>query len=241
MSEIKLKIKNSIILYDDALFGKEEFKQTLFSPFYWREKGWCEPTAGGRGASWFIGNDKRSWVLRHYRRGGLVGKFIDDWYLWTGEKSARPLAEWDVLQYLRERDMPVPQAVALRITRSTFGYRGDIITQRLPGIPLSELLIQGSLNGEVWAAVGVAAARLHRAGVWHADLNAHNILVDDNKAYLLDFDRAQIKVPAERWRKNNITRLQRSLAKLLGREIGDTEHYQGWRHALDCYTEKYFS
>ena len=57
-------------------------------------------------------------------------------------------------------------------------------------------------------------ARFHRAGVWHADLNAHNILVAESQLYLIDFDRGERRPPDETWRIANLQRLRRSLVKL---------------------------
>jgi 3-deoxy-D-manno-octulosonic acid kinase len=66
-----------------------------------------------------------------------------------------------------------------------------------------------------WAEIGRVIRRFHNAGVWHADLNAHNVLLDANGAVtLIDFDRARFRPPAKRWREVNLARLLRSLNKL---------------------------
>ena len=60
-------------------------------------------------------------------------------------------------------------------------------------------------------------ARFHRAGLDHADLNAHNILFDSNgRGWLIDFDRGVLRIPATHWRERNLKRLLRSLLKLRG-------------------------
>ena len=65
-------------------------------------------------------------------------------------------------------------------------------------------------------------ARFHRAGLDHADLNAHNILLDAaGNPWLIDFDRSRRRADGS-WRQSNLDRLARSLAKLSGG--GD-----GWR------------
>ena len=76
------------------------------------------------------------------------------------------------------------------------------------------------------AAVGCACRRpsgapsarrsrsLHRAGVDHADLNAHNILLDAaNGVSVIDFDRGRLRVPGVGAR-GICARLQRSLSKI---------------------------
>jgi 3-deoxy-D-manno-octulosonic acid kinase len=62
--------------------------------------------------------------------------------------------------------------------------------------------------------VGALVARFHRAGIWHADLNAHNVLVTNEELYLIDFDRGRQREPADSWQQANLLRLRRSLVKL---------------------------
>jgi Ser/Thr protein kinase RdoA (MazF antagonist) len=58
---------------------------------------------------------------------------------------------------------------------------------------------------------------LHEYGVWHADLNAHNILVAGGAGVsLIDFDRARRRA-AGSWREANLERLHRSLDKVCAR------------------------
>jgi 3-deoxy-D-manno-octulosonic acid kinase len=72
-----------------------------------------------------------------------------------------------------------------------------------------------------WQAVGATVARFHRAGVMHADLNAQNILLDDQfGVFLVDFDKSR-KMPADQsWQKANLERLNRSLLKLVNGAAG---------------------
>nr|AIA86950.1 CAZy families GT30 protein [uncultured Idiomarina sp.] len=60
---------------------------------------------------------------------------------------------------------------------------------------------------------------MHEAGVWHADLNAHNILLDTaGQPWLIDFDRARDygEPLAHQLRVANMQRLRRSLEKVAG-------------------------
>ncbi len=60
-------------------------------------------------------------------------------------------------------------------------------------------------------------ADFHRAGLDHADLNAHNILFDaQGRGWMIDLDQSQLRIPATRWRNANLQRLLRSLRKRRG-------------------------
>jgi tRNA A-37 threonylcarbamoyl transferase component Bud32 len=79
---------------------------------------------------------------------------------------------------------------------------------------MSAALEEGALAAPVWRAVGAAVARLHRHGVDHADLNAHNILIDTvGIISVIDFDRGKLRT-AGAWTSRNLARLKRSLQKI---------------------------
>ena len=84
--------------------------------------------------------------------------------------------------------------------------------QQLPGVqPLAVLAAQGQAP---WEEAGLLVARFHRAGLDHADLNAHNLLFDSQgRGWVIDFDRSQLRIPETAWREGNLRRLQRSLHK----------------------------
>jgi 3-deoxy-D-manno-octulosonic acid kinase len=91
-------------------------------------------------------------------------------------------------------------------------------------------------RGAPWEETGRLIARFHRAGLDHADLNAHNILFDGSgHGWLIDFDRGVIRIPATGWRERNLKRLLRSLVKLRGeRSVEDVQKdYARLRRAYD--------
>lgn len=193
----------------------------LFDPAAWRDEARVEPVDRGRGAAWFIDvSAKHRYVLRAYRRGGMVGRLIRDWYLYTGKHRTRPAREIRLLERLEELDLPAPRPVAARYRRRGLVYRADILTERLPDTrPLSRVLEQRSLDAGGWRAIGQCIRRFHDRGVCHADLNAHNILLDGrDEVYLIDFDRGRIRRPG-RWQQANLHRLARSLDKLAGQGL----------------------
>ena len=53
---------------------------------------------------------------------------------------------------------------------------------------------QGALSILTWIAIGRCIRRFHDLGVCHADLNAHNMLLnEDAKVYMIDFDQCQLR------------------------------------------------
>jgi 3-deoxy-D-manno-octulosonic acid kinase len=193
----------------------ESAGEALFDPQFWDARAELTATGTGRGAAWFIESGAHRWVLRHYRRGGFIRPFSEDGYLWIGEARVRAFAEYTLLARLTELGLPVPKPIAARYRRLGFGYRCDLITQRIEDArPLSAMLAVESLSDGSWQAVGATIARLHRCGVDHADLNAHNILLGSLGAVsVIDFDRGRIRAPGA-WRARNLRRLRRSLEKI---------------------------
>jgi 3-deoxy-D-manno-octulosonic acid kinase len=183
--------------------------------------------AAGRGNTVFFSQDDQHLVLRHYRRGGLVRHFSNAHYIYTGMADTRALREFDMLVHLQALCLPAPLPYACRVQRQGLFYKASLITYRLPGKTLAQYLIEGAVQGrngaiktQQWTALGKIIARFHAAGIYHADLNAHNILIEDNsRIALLDFDRSCVrplpKHPADSgWCIDNIRRLLRSIKKL---------------------------
>src|SRR5690606_24538458 len=50
----------------------------LFTPAWYRQQGAVLGSASGRNTAWFVEHQGRAMVLRHYYRGGLVGKLLGD-------------------------------------------------------------------------------------------------------------------------------------------------------------------
>jgi 3-deoxy-D-manno-octulosonic acid kinase len=176
---------------------------------------------GGRQAAWFTQGEYGAAVLRHYRRGGLVARISRDRYVWTGAQRSRSYAEFDLLRYLHARGLPVPAPLAAAWWRSGLTYRAAILIERLPGVTALASTLQPSRVARPGyssqQAVAAAIHALHRAGVWHADLNAYNILLDpQGAAWLIDFDRGRRGRLTPRQCRGNLLRLRRSLLKVAG-------------------------
>ncbi|MDE1892908.1 MAG: 3-deoxy-D-manno-octulosonic acid kinase [Xanthomonadaceae bacterium] len=224
----------------EILFDAEVSPQVghdWFVPDYWRERGALRVQAGGRGGVAVIETPAGECVLRHYRRGGLVAALLGDRYLWHGAARTRPFREFRLLAQIARLALPGPGVVAARYVRRGMFYRADLITRRIAAAQtLAECLAAGRLDAGLAAAVGELIARFHRAGVCHADLNAHNVLVTAHGLYLIDLDRGRFRTPARRWQQANLRRLRRSLLKLGAAPAGAAAfEAQVWQPLLTGY------
>lgn len=187
------------------------------------QQGRVTDYASGRGQTIMFSWQEHEFVLRHYFRGGAVARLVKDLYLRVPGKENRAWAEWFVLMKLYHQGLPVPQPVAARMVKYPGCYRADLLTRRIASArPLSQVLVENPLPPAHWQQIGQTVARFHAAGVWHADLNAGNILFSKEQVYLLDFDRAQVSTCANF--RGNLQRLQRSFAKIARRH--PVFHYQ---------------
>jgi 3-deoxy-D-manno-octulosonic acid kinase len=127
----------------------------------------------------------------------------------------RAYAEVRVLDHLRRTGLRVPEPLGAAYWRegSLLFYRNAILVARIAGAQA----LAGRLDRSDPAAVAQAIAAMHVAGVWHADLNAYNILFDtDDHVWLIDFDRAHMGVVSGAQARKNLLRLRRSLVKVAG-------------------------
>lgn len=174
---------------------------------------------GGRGAVGLVAPLGEPWVVRHYRRGGLMARWLKDSYVWRGAERTRCFREFRLLVELADAGLPVAAPVAARYRRHGLIYRADLVTAELPQArTVAEYVLAGEFDAGLARAVGATIAHFHRVGVWHADLNAHNILQSGHRLYLIDFDRGRRRAPDQRWQVANLQRLRRSLLKLGGAE-----------------------
>ncbi|MDX1467072.1 MAG: 3-deoxy-D-manno-octulosonic acid kinase [Halomonas sp.] len=213
----------SCILYDaDSLCDADRAPQTAprltlegFDPAWWRDAGRVTGEAPGRGASLFLdAGENLEWVLRPYRRGGLIARASDARYLWTGLERTRAYRELRLTARLRDLGLPVPRPVAAQVTRHGLSYEAALITVRIPGArALADLITRQQADDALLERVGATVRRFHDAGLNHVDLNARNLLIDpEGRVWLIDLDRCRLRRRG-RWRAANLARLQRSFEK----------------------------
>jgi len=232
-----LKYDNRYILYDcDSFMDTDEIS---FTSTDWAQRDAIVGFAEGRGTTFFVSYLGRELALRHYHRGGLIARWSPDHYLWTGLESTRAWRELRLLEKLLESNLPVPRPIAAQVVREGLFYTADIMTQRIPGArTVGQLLTAGELDKAQWVAMGAVIRRFHEHGVYHADLNANNIMRDQQgQFYLIDFDRGTIKRKRRRWQQRNLQRLHRSLTKL--RAARETFHFSeaNWQDLQAGYNQ----
>lgn len=214
-----LRQGNSLILHDaDSLCDEASTHQphpALFCADYWRDRGLIVGEAPGRGSSLFLqatGNEQ--WVLRPYRRGGLIAKLSEKNYLWIGAEHTRAFRELRLTASLYDRGLPVPRPVACCVTRNGLAYQAELLTVRVPAArAFASVLEEGGAHKALLMSIGAMIKRFHQVGLDHVDLNARNILIDAHETpWLIDLDRCRLR-QSGRWQKTNLDRLARSIRK----------------------------
>ncbi|HEY7805380.1 MAG TPA: 3-deoxy-D-manno-octulosonic acid kinase [Orrella sp.] len=203
------------------LWRDDRFEADALWPYLHPEGDFPEGTriqTGGRGAAWNIEIAGEKFVCRHYRRGGMMARISSDLYVWTGLDHTRAYREFAVMRRAAQAGLAVPKPAAAMVCRvsglwglGSLFYRASILTPRIDHV--GSLAKVASESG--WFNAGRAIAQMHAAGIWHADLNVHNILLDaQDRAWLIDFDRAQEGVTDSRQLQGNLSRLLRSVNKV---------------------------
>lgn len=234
MTERIEKVGKSVIVYDDTLL--DHIDESVFESGKRDRRSSVNAASGGRGETLSIEYKGHSWVLRHYYRGGAVARILDDEFIYLGESRSRPFMEWRLLDHLFRHGLPVPQPVAARYIRRGLIYTADLISVRLPNVEsFAARLLTRPVPETLWREVGNTIALFHRAMVFHADLNAHNIQVDrEGRVFLLDFDRGRVIRSTGSWRQRNLNRLARSLNKIGATKQTSFEPLH-WEWLLDAY------
>ncbi len=236
MTETVERTRNGAILYDKAIINQ-------ISAERFTAQGWPHAEiltgalrSGGRGNTLYVGNVPRQFVLRHYMRGGLVGKIIRDSYIFSGEDLTRSFLEWRLLDKLASNNMNVPRPAAARFCRRGTLYTADIITVRIPDVvSLSEYIAEADRGESFWQSVGASIWKFHKAGVYHADMNAYNLQVDnDGDVWMLDFDKGSLRPPGT-WQQQTLSRLHRSLEKIIALDPKLYFRRENWEQLLEGY------
>ena len=236
MTETVERTKNGAILYDKAIINQISAERFTAEGWLHAEVLTGSLRSAGRGNTMFVGNVPRQFVLRHYRRGGFLGKLVRDTYIFSGEDLTRSFMEWRLLDKLSANNMNVPRPAAARFVRRGTFYTADLITVRIPDVvSLSQYIAAEDRDEAFWQSLGAAIWKFHEAGVYHADMNAYNVQVDkDGDIWMLDFDKGALKSPGP-WQQETLSRLHRSLKKVL--DLDPKLHFRAtnWEQLLEGY------
>jgi tRNA A-37 threonylcarbamoyl transferase component Bud32 len=183
----------------------------------------------GRGIAWAIKPAGEYWLVRHYRRGGVIAPVLKDRY--AAFAGNRAMNELRVSIEAQARGIPTPEVVAAATYPGPLFTRFDIAVDFIDRArDLAQLLFEDRIVAADDIARAAAAIRtsLHY-GLVHSDLNLKNILVTKSSAYVLDLDCCTLEngvasqVSAQRVKK----RFLRSLMKWesqTGRVVSDEHH-----------------
>jgi len=241
---LKIQTKKSesklLIVPSGNSFCVDHIREGWFDSLYWREKDAIIGESKGRHITWFVKPPQdaaeSAWVLRHYYRGGFVAKVTQDNFFYTGIKSTRAYKEVRLLQTIREMGLPVPQPIGGCIRRKGLFYTADLLMEKIAASDLVAKLSVAQLAEKYWIKIGKTIAKFHQKGIYHADLNAHNILLDkEDKVWLIDFDRCQQRTVNHSWQQQNLARLKRSLLKEKGLHIPFFFDDKNWQWLLVGY------
>jgi Lipopolysaccharide kinase (Kdo/WaaP) family len=160
-------------------------------------------------------------VARAGRRGGLARWFLTDLHLGP---NPRPLRELQVTLEARRRSIPVAEPMGAIVDwAAPLVYRGFFLTRAMPGMTLAEFLRTDDdprVRQYVLERAREAIETMHRGGLYHPDLNLHNLFVtksgENFAIVILDLDKARIfdRPLARGLRRANGRRLLRSARKL---------------------------
>jgi 3-deoxy-D-manno-octulosonic acid kinase len=230
----QVKLHNHQMIYDPESFSKID--PDMFTQCHWQEQNSVIGLSQGRGVTVFFEHQGSEFVLRHYLRGGLVGKVVKDHYLNTGYQSSRAWREFKLLETLTTLNLPVPKPAAALFSAQGLFYTADIILHKIEhASDVHKHLTQRELTSDEWQTIGQTIALFHRHQVFHHDLNIHNIMLNKaGKCWLIDFDKCAVK-DGEDWKMANLERLKRSLIKEQSRENHYFFTHDGWDALLTAY------
>ncbi len=182
----------------------------------------AEAGAGNRGSAFRLDlGGGIELFARRGRRGGMIASILSDVYVGM---TPRPLAELAVTIEAMRRGIPVAEPMGAMV--EWIGpalYRGFFLTRAVPGMTLWEFLTTDddpTVRNHVLAQARATIDTMHKKGLFHADLNLHNLLVTQAResftVIIIDLDKARLfdaPLPAA-MRRANAARLLRSARKL---------------------------
>jgi len=211
----------------------------------------AEMSIVGRGAVRYIMlASGRKVVVRKGLRGGFVSRFIEQTYFqkpFTKPSQARQVRELEVLKFLKNKGVSVPQPVAAYITYLPFriGYRGFLATEDIGAhnlLHLGSSVVISEMGEDAFKKycrlAGEEARKMLNAGIYHPDLHLGNVLYStSDKVYLIDFDNAEY-IDGSMSRVDAEKKIRRRWSKSCAKHYLDQIAVKPFEEGLDSETRK---
>ncbi|HYC50210.1 MAG TPA: lipopolysaccharide kinase InaA family protein [Gemmatimonadaceae bacterium] len=169
----------------------------------------------GRGAAYAVALPHTPFrvVVRHNRHGGALARVTGDRFI----APTRAPYELEVSIALAHLGIPTPEVIAYALyPPGGWLQRSDVCSREVTGgRDLAQVLTgEGTAQrAEALACTATLVGTLSAAGARHADLNAKNVLLAGETAYVLDVDRVRLRQRPDATLAGNLDRLARSLRK----------------------------
>lgn len=177
--------------------------------------------AGNRQSAYRLNLDGLELFARRSRRGGMIASILSDVYMGM---APRPLTELAVTIEAMRRGIPVADPMGAMVEWiAPMLYRGFFLTRAVPGMTLWEFLKtddDSTVRSHVLGQARTSIDTMHEKGLFHADLNLHNLLVTQVResftVIIIDLDKSRLfDAPVSpAMRRANAARLIRSARKL---------------------------
>ncbi len=168
---------------------------------------------GGRGSAFAYSYDNKDLVYREYLRGGFLGKFIKKHFFRYAKYAHRAKDELLLLDFMLQNELNVPKPYIARESLGLFFIKQEIVIYKIDAINLSEYLKSHEFTIDICSIVAKELVELFKLGIYHSDLNIKNILIANDKAYIIDFDKCYRKDLSKIDIENMLNRLLRSFEK----------------------------
>ncbi len=152
----------------------KDFNPAMLDAEFWQQQNAITGSAQGRGTTWFVCyQNTKHWVLRHYYRGGMIGKLINDSYWFSSHQNTRAAKEFALLSTMQRFGLPAPKPIAYRVKKHGLFYRADLLSTRIQNAQdLVAILTEQTLTDDLWEKIGTTIKRFHDNNIYHHDLNA---------------------------------------------------------------------
>ncbi|MGH7906234.1 MAG: lipopolysaccharide kinase InaA family protein, partial [Candidatus Binataceae bacterium] len=181
-----------------------------------------EPGLGNRQSAFRVKlNGAPELFARCARRGGMMGAVVTDLFFGF---NPRPLHELEIASEAHHRGIPIAEPMGAMVEWiAPAVYRGFFLTRAVNGMSLWDFIRTDDdpiVRHHVMEQARAAIEAMHQGGLFHADLNLHNLLVTQKgesfAVVILDLDKARIfnRALPPSMRRRNRMRVIRSARKL---------------------------